>query len=73
VDASDPWGWIYLAGLLQMTGRTDEARPAVETLRKLAPGITIAKLRLGDANTGPHYREAREKLYEALRQVGIEP
>jgi DNA-binding winged helix-turn-helix (wHTH) protein/tetratricopeptide (TPR) repeat protein len=26
VDAGDPWGWVYLAGLLQMTGRTDEAR-----------------------------------------------
>jgi hypothetical protein len=72
VDSSDPWVWINLTGLLQLNGRTDEAHAALATLRRINPGLTVAKLRLGDANAAPRYRQAQERLYAALQAVGLE-
>lgn len=72
VDSSDPWVWINLTGLLQLTGHADEAHAALATLRRLDPGLTIAKLRLGDAGTAPRYRQAQERLYAALKEAGLE-
>jgi len=72
VDASDPWVWMYLAGLLQLTGQHQEAEAALATLRRLNPGLTIAKLRLADVNASPRYRESQERLYTALHEVGLD-
>jgi DNA-binding winged helix-turn-helix (wHTH) protein/TolB-like protein/Flp pilus assembly protein TadD len=72
VDSGDPWVWVNLTGLLQLNGRTDEAHATLATLRRLNPGITIAKLRLADANTAPRFRQAQERLYAALKDAGLD-
>jgi len=71
-NSTDPWTWMALAGLLQLNNHPDEARAALTTLRRLSPGITIAKLRLADANTAPLYRQSMERLYAALKEAGLE-
>ena len=71
VDSSDPWVWMYLAALLQLTGQRDEAQAALTTLRRLNPDITIAKLRMADMNTSPQYRQSQERLYGALKEAGL--
>jgi len=72
IKSNDPWAWIYLTGLLQITGRPDEAREALKTLRQLNPKITTAKLRLSDMNAGEKYRQSQERLYAALEQAGLD-
>ena len=70
-NSGDPGTWMGLAGLLQLSGQTDEAKAALATLRKLNPDITIAKLRLGDANASPQYQHGQERLYSALAEAGL--
>jgi DNA-binding winged helix-turn-helix (wHTH) protein/tetratricopeptide (TPR) repeat protein len=71
VDSTDPWAWFTLAGLLQLSGQTDEARAALTSLRHINPGITIAKLRMGDVNISPIFRKSEERLYAALKEAGL--
>ena len=71
VDSTDPWAWFTLAGLLQIAGQTDEARSALDSLRRINPDITIAKLRMGDVNISPTFRKAEERLYVALKDAGM--
>jgi len=71
VDSTDPWAWFTLAGLLQIAGQTDEARSALDSLRRINPDITIAKLRMGDINISPTFRKAEERLYAALKDAGM--
>jgi DNA-binding winged helix-turn-helix (wHTH) protein/tetratricopeptide (TPR) repeat protein len=72
VDSTDPWAWFTLAGLLQLSGQTEEARAALASLRRISPEITIAKLRMGDINISPVFRRAEERLYAALKDAGME-
>jgi DNA-binding winged helix-turn-helix (wHTH) protein/TolB-like protein/Flp pilus assembly protein TadD len=72
VDATDPWVWINLTGLLQLTGHRDEAQAALKTLRRLVPGLTIARLRLADINTSEQYRRSQERIYAALKEAGLQ-
>jgi len=72
IKSGGPWAWIYLTGLLQLTGHPDEAQAALATLRQLNPHVTIAKLRLADKNTSQRYREPQERLYAALKAAGLE-
>ena len=71
IKAGGQQAWIYLTGLLQLTGHPEEAKAALVTLRQLIRHLTIAKLRLADKNTSQRYRDAQERLYGALRQVGL--
>jgi tetratricopeptide (TPR) repeat protein len=71
VDSSDPWVWVNLTGLLQLTGHDDEAHAALATLRRLNPNITIAKLRLADAGAAPMFQQAEERLYAGLAAAGL--
>jgi DNA-binding winged helix-turn-helix (wHTH) protein/tetratricopeptide (TPR) repeat protein/TolB-like protein len=71
VDSTDPWAWFTLAGLLQLSGQTDEARAALASLRRINPEVTIAKLRMGDVNISPVFRKAEERLYTALKDAGM--
>ena len=71
-NPGDPWTWMALAGLLQLNDHPDEARAALATLRRLSPGISIAKLRLADANASPQYLRSQERLYVALNEAGLE-
>jgi DNA-binding winged helix-turn-helix (wHTH) protein/TolB-like protein/tetratricopeptide (TPR) repeat protein len=71
VESTDPWAWFTLAGLLQLSGQTEEARAALASLRRINPDITIAKLRMGDVNISPVFRKAEERLYAALKDAGM--
>ena len=71
VDSTDPWAWFTLAGLLQISGQTDEARGALEKLRRINPDITIAKLRMADVNVSPLFKKAEERLFAALKDAGM--
>jgi len=71
VDSTDPWAWFTLAGLLQIAGQTDEARGALEKLRRINPDITIAKLRMADVNISPLFKKAEERLFTALKDAGM--
>lgn len=71
VDSTDPWAWFTLAGLLQLSGQLDEARAALNSLRRINPDITIAKLRMGDVNISPTFRKSEERLYAALKEAGL--
>ncbi len=71
VDSTDPWAWFTLAGLLQIAGQTDEARSALDSLRRINPDITIAKLRMADVNISPVFKKAEERLYAALKDAGL--
>jgi len=71
VDSTDPWAWFTLAGLLQLSGQSDEARAALTSLRRINPDITIAKLRMGDVNISPIFRKSEERLYAALKDAGL--
>ncbi|MDB5397976.1 MAG: transcriptional regulator domain protein [Rhodospirillales bacterium] len=71
-NSGDTATWMALAGLLQLNGHPDEARAALTTLRRLNPDITIAKLRLADANASSQFQYAQERLYAALHTAGLE-
>jgi DNA-binding winged helix-turn-helix (wHTH) protein/Flp pilus assembly protein TadD len=71
VDSTDPWAWFTLAGLLQISGETDEARAALDRLRRINPDITIAKLRMADVNISPLFKKSEERLFAALKDAGM--
>jgi len=60
--------WVLLAASLAHAGRIDEARQAVESLRRMSPGydLTVARdiWRLGDGET-------RDYLFDGLRKAGL--
>ena len=71
VDSTDPWAWFTLAGLLQISGQTDEARTALDKLRRINPDITIARLRMADVNISPLFKKSEERLFTALKDAGM--
>lgn len=71
IDSSDPWIWIYLAAVLQITGRPDEAKAAVTTLKRLNPAVTIDKLKLADMGASPRYLAVQERIYAGLSEAGL--
>ena len=71
VESTDPRAWFTLAGLLQISGQTDEARGALEKLRRINPDITIAKLRMADVNVSPLFKKSEERLFAALKDAGM--
>ncbi|HEX4506513.1 MAG TPA: winged helix-turn-helix domain-containing protein [Alphaproteobacteria bacterium] len=71
VDSTDPWAWFTLAGLLQISGQTDEARTALDKLRRINPDITIARLRMADVNISPLFKKSEERLFAALKDAGM--
>ena len=42
-----PWGWTLLANLLMQLGQEEEARSAIEKVRRMRPGWTPARHELG--------------------------
>jgi tetratricopeptide (TPR) repeat protein len=70
-DSTDPCAWFTLAGLLQISGQTDEARVALDRLRRINPEITIAKLRMANVNISPLFKKSEERLFAALRDAGM--
>jgi hypothetical protein len=66
VDPTDPWAWFTLTGRLQISGQTNEAWASLDSLRRLNPDVTIAKLRVGDIRVSPVFRKAEGRPYAAL-------
>ena len=68
VNASfDPTYWSLIAANAHL-GRLDEARRALDDLRQLAPGVTIARIRAGQPAKHP---ERIEPVLEGLRIAGM--
>jgi adenylate cyclase len=64
---------FYLAAAYALTGRTDDARTTLDEFRRIKPGDTIAKRRLGYQRSSNHslFVATMERLNDALRPLGM--
>jgi TolB-like protein/DNA-binding SARP family transcriptional activator len=67
--------YAVLAAALALSGRTDEARAALDQYSRVSPGMTVATFRnlspVPLSLTDPAYRQQRERLKEGLRKAGM--
>ena len=61
---------FMLAAALMLLGRQDEAQEAAKAGLALAPGFSLARMRLATVNN-PTYRAQRERINEAMRRAGV--
>lgn len=62
---------LWLACAYALKGMDDEARASLKTFNKVMPGYTISKNTAGDASDHPVFVRQRERLYAALRRIGV--
>jgi TolB-like protein/predicted Zn-dependent protease len=62
---------FYLAAALAHLGRLDEARSATEAGLALDPNFTVSRFRAGASSDNSTYLAQRERVYEAMRKVGV--
>jgi adenylate cyclase len=74
-DPQQPNHLFLLAAALQLVGRTEEARPALEEFRRLRPNDTIAGWRRAGPRRSPYplYLAAWERQLAAIGAVGGMP
>lgn len=62
---------LWLACAYSLMGENDKARTALAAFNALMPGYTISKNTAGDASDHPVFVQQRERLYAALRRLGV--
>lgn len=63
--------FFYYGGVAGLMGREEEARAAVETMQRLRPGVTLARLKAESPSDHPSYLAFRERLLDGLRRAGL--
>jgi tetratricopeptide (TPR) repeat protein len=71
VDSRSPFGRLYLAGALGVSGRIPEAQAQMAELQRVLPGVTLSRIRATEPSDAPAFRKQRERLYEGLRRAGM--
>jgi adenylate cyclase len=64
---NDVSSWRALAAVLALTGRLEEAQTAMATLLRLAPDMSLTRMRSMPARSGA----ARARYFEGLRLAGM--
>ena len=62
---------LWLACAYALTSKDDEARAALATFSKLMLEFTISQNSAADASDHPVFVKQRERLYDALRRMGV--
>ena len=70
-NRNHPIAHFFLATSLARLGMVEEARTAAHAGRVLDPHFTIRRFRLSPSSDNPVYLAARERMYEAMRLVGL--
>ena len=63
--------YFWLACALSLKGREKEASEALATFEKITPAYDISKNRVENASEHPVFVRQRERLYAALRRIGV--
>ena len=63
--------YVILSAALVMLGRFEEARQTVADLQRINPAASISRLRALDLPGGPHWQDQHERMYSALRTLGV--
>jgi tetratricopeptide (TPR) repeat protein len=71
MNRNQPLAHFYLAAVMGLLGRLDEARSAVSAGLGPNPTFTIARFRAGVASDNPTYLAQRERVYEGMRIGGV--
>jgi tetratricopeptide (TPR) repeat protein len=71
INRNHPLTQFYLAAVLALLGRLDEARPAVQAGLAFNPTFTISRFRAGVGSDNPTYLAQRERVYDGMRKAGI--
>lgn len=70
-NPESPFGRLFLASALGLTGRLDAAREQVAALQRIAPGFTIERMRAREPSDARAFRAQREHVYKGLRLAGL--
>lgn len=62
---------LWLACAYALTGARDAALTELRTFNELMPGFTLSQNSAVDASKNPVYIQQRERLYAALRELGV--
>jgi adenylate cyclase len=62
---------LWLACAYALIGKDDDALASLKTFNKLMPEYTISKNTTIDASDDPVFVRQRERLYAALRRIGV--
>jgi TolB-like protein/Tfp pilus assembly protein PilF len=62
---------LWLACAYALKGMEQEARIEIETFNRMMPGYTLSRNSAVDASDNPVFVRQRERLYTALRKLGV--
>jgi len=71
IDPRNAYGTLFLAAAYALTGADAEARLALSEAFRLAPGLTLARLRQLEPSRDPAFVDQRMRIYQALRTAGL--
>jgi TolB-like protein/class 3 adenylate cyclase/Tfp pilus assembly protein PilF len=71
LNRNNPAAHFYLAALLALLGRLDEARSAVQAGLAFNPTFTLSRFRAGAGSDNPTYLAQRERIIEGMRKAGV--
>jgi hypothetical protein len=66
-----PFGRLFLARALGVSGRVPEAQAQMAQLQQLRPGFTLSRFRAVEPSDAAPFRKQRERVYEGLRRAGM--
>lgn len=72
-NASNGFGWQWMAAMDALHGRHQEARVNLEKFKKLIPNHTVGSLKRTETATSPAFWAERERFYVGLAKAGLEP
>lgn len=71
IDPRNAYGTLFLASAYAHTGAEAEARLALSEALRMAPGLTIGRLRQLEPSRDPAFVAQRMRIYEGLRKAGL--
>jgi tetratricopeptide (TPR) repeat protein len=63
--------FFYYGGVAGQVGSPDEARAAVETMRRLRPDVSLARLRAETPSDNTRYLAMRSRIIDGLAKAGL--
>jgi len=71
MNRNQPLVRFYLAAVMGLLGRLDEARSAVSAGLTFNPTFTVSRFRAGVASDNPTYLARRERVYKGMQIAGV--
>jgi adenylate cyclase len=63
--------YLYYTGVAGLAGTQEEARAALDVMRRLRPEVNLARVRAETPSDNPRYLELRDRIIDGLKRAGL--